>query len=54
LRDALAAVRRARFSVAALPAALPARLARFDLTGREPGPLVKRLSLIVATAAGRI
>jgi phytoene synthase len=54
LREALAASRRASFSVAALPAVLPARLARFDLAGPEPGPLRKRLSLIVATATGRI
>jgi len=40
--------------VAALPAALPARLARFDLAGRTPGPLRKQASLIVAVATGRI
>ena len=38
-------------SVAAMPAVLPARLARFD---RQPGPFVKQLSLILATATGRI
>jgi len=41
-------------SVAALPAALPARLARFDLAGRTPGLLRKQLSLIVASATGRL
>jgi phytoene synthase len=41
-------------SVAALPAALPARLAGFELAGRQPGPLAKRLSLILATATGRL
>jgi phytoene synthase len=54
LREALAAVRRFRFSVASLPAALPARLARFDLAGREPGPLRRRLALISATVSGRV
>jgi hypothetical protein len=41
-------------SVEALPAALPARLARFDLTGRTPGRLAKRLSLVLAAATGRL
>jgi phytoene synthase len=41
-------------SVAAMPAALPARLTRFDLAGRSPGPLRRRLSLILATATGRL
>ena len=54
LRAALNAARADRFSVAALPAALPARLARFDLAGRAPGPLAKRLSLVLAAATGRI
>jgi 15-cis-phytoene synthase len=40
--------------VAALPAALPARLARFDLAGRSPGALGKQLALILASATGRI
>jgi phytoene synthase len=38
----------------ALPAALPARLARFDLARRRPGQLVKRLSLVAAVVSGRI
>jgi len=54
LRAALAVARAARFSVAALPAALPARLARFDLAGRTPGPLGKRLRLFLAAATGRV
>ena len=54
LRLALDEARRARFSIGALPAALPARLARFDLAGRAPGPIGKRLSLIAATATGRV
>jgi phytoene synthase len=41
-------------SVAALPAALPARLARFDLASRDPGPLARRLALVLASATGRI
>jgi hypothetical protein len=41
-------------SAAALPALLPARLARFDLAGRAPGPFRKQLSLVLAVAAGRI
>jgi phytoene synthase len=55
LREALAdAARSARsLSVAALPAALPARLARFDLAGASPGPLRKRLSLLAAALTGR-
>jgi len=56
LRSALGDARQlaGTLSVAALPAALPARLARFDLAGRQPGPLAKRLSLILATATGRL
>ncbi len=56
LASALAETRAsaARLSVAALPAALPARLARFDLDGRSPGLLRKQFSLIVATATGRL
>jgi phytoene synthase len=54
LRAALDAARAGRFNVAALPAALPARLARFDLAGRTPGPLAKQLSLVVAAATGRV
>lgn len=56
LRTALAAARAdARsLSPAALPAALPARLARYDLAGRAPGPVAKRLSLILAVASGSI
>jgi phytoene synthase len=41
-------------SPVALPAALPARLARYDLARRSPGPLVKRLTLLAAVASGRI
>jgi phytoene synthase len=41
-------------SVAALPAALPARLARFDLAAHAPGSLAKRLSLVLASATGRL
>jgi phytoene synthase len=41
-------------SVAAMPAALPARLARFDLAGRQPGPLAKQFNLVLATATGRL
>jgi phytoene synthase len=40
--------------VAALPAALHARLARFDLAGRQPGPLAARLALVLASATGRL
>jgi 15-cis-phytoene synthase len=56
LQSALGEARRLAptLSVAALPAALPARLARLDLAGRQPGPLAKRLSLIVTTATGRL
>ena len=56
LVNALAEARRAASSlgVAAFPAALPARLARFDLEGRQPGQLAKRLSLVWASATGRI
>jgi phytoene synthase len=44
----------AGLSVAAMPAALPVRLARFDLAGRRPGVLRKQLSLILASATGRL
>jgi 15-cis-phytoene synthase len=44
----------AGLSVAAMPAALPAHLARFDLAGRSPGQLRRRLSLILAAATGRL
>jgi len=56
LRSALAEARAAArsLSLAALPAALPARIARFDLAGRSPGPFAKRLSLVWASATGRI
>ena len=56
LRQALDAARRdaKATSAAALPALLPARLARFDLAGRTPGPLRRRLSLVLAVAAGRV
>ena len=50
----LAQVSARGLSVEALPAALPARLARFDLTGRTPGRLAKRLSLVLAAATGRL
>jgi phytoene synthase len=53
LDEALGEARRlARgLSVAAMPAVLPVRLARFE---RPPGPFVKQLSLIAATASGRL
>jgi len=56
LREALAEARRSarRLSVAALPATLPARLARADLAGRTPGTLSKQLNLILASATGRL
>jgi phytoene synthase len=56
LGDALVEARRSAkaLSVAALPAALPACLARFDLAGRTPGALAKQLGLILASATGRI
>jgi phytoene synthase len=56
LREALGEARASAkgLSVAALPAALPARLARFDLAARTPGPLAKRLSLVAASATGRL
>jgi phytoene synthase len=56
LRESLAEAKtRARnLSVAALPAALPARLARYDLAARTPGPFVKRLGLVLAAASGRL
>jgi phytoene synthase len=52
LADASTAAR--SLSVSALPAALPARLARFDLADAQPGPLAKRLSLLAASLTGRI
>ncbi len=52
LRDARRTAR--SLSVAALPAALPARLAWNDLRGRSPGPVAKRLSLVLAIATGRL
>jgi phytoene synthase len=56
LREALAEARLGAksLSVAALPAALPARLARFDLAEVSPGPLRKQLTLIWASASGRL
>ena len=56
LRAALAEARAATasLSVAALPAALPARLARQDLAGRASGPLAKRLALLAAVVRGRV
>jgi phytoene synthase len=56
MRSALSEARFAArgLSVAALPAALPARLARYDLAGQAPGPLRKRLALTLAAATGRI
>jgi 15-cis-phytoene synthase len=56
LRAALAEARAAATSlgVAALPAALPARLARFQLAGRQPGPLAQRIALVLASATGRL
>jgi hypothetical protein len=56
LREALDQARRdaRRLSVAALPAALPARLARFDLAGRTPGRFSKQLALVLAAATGRL
>ncbi|MGH6957286.1 MAG: squalene/phytoene synthase family protein [Caulobacteraceae bacterium] len=56
LRRALAEARVSarRLGVKALPAALPARLARFDLAGRRPGPLAKQTALILSAATGRI
>jgi phytoene synthase len=52
LSEARAAAR--SLSVDALPAALPARLARYDLAGQTPGPLRKRVALILAAATGRV
>lgn len=43
-----------QISVAAVPAALPARLARFDLRGRDAGPFARRLALVLASASGRL
>jgi phytoene synthase len=56
LRGSLAEARQAArgLSVAAMPAALPARLARFDLAGRTPGAVAKRLALVLAVATARI
>ncbi len=56
LRMALAEARAAARSlgVAALPAALPARLARFELAGAKPGPLARRVALVLASATGRL
>jgi phytoene synthase len=56
LRAALAEARAAAraLSAAAFPAVLPARLARFDLAGRSPGPLAARLALVLAAARGRL
>jgi phytoene synthase len=56
LRAALDQARRdaRRLSVAALPAALPARVARFDLAGRTPGRLSKQLALVLAATTGRL
>ena len=52
LDEARAAAR--SLGVKALPAVLPARLARFDLAGRRPGPLAQRLALVLASATGRL
>jgi hypothetical protein len=52
LAEAKAAVR--SLGVAALPAALPARLARFELAGTTPGPLARRVALVLASATGRL
>jgi phytoene synthase len=56
LRAALAEARIAArsLSAAAFPAALPARLARFDLAGRRPGPLDRRVAIVLAMATGRL
>jgi hypothetical protein len=56
LGSALAEARKdaGRLSVAALPAALPARLASADLAGRSQSALGKQLSLILASASGRV
>lgn len=56
LRQALAEARAGarRLGVAAFPAVLATRLARYDLAGRTPGPLRRQLSLVVASATGRI
>jgi hypothetical protein len=48
-----ARTRAATLGVAAFPAALPARLARFELDGGA-GPLRKRLALVAAVAAARL
>ena len=56
LRAALAEARIGvrSLGVAALPAALPARLARFELAGHKPGPLALRFALVLASATGRL
>jgi phytoene synthase len=56
LREALIQARSSarRLGVKALPAALPARLARFDLAGRKAGPIAKQFGLIVSAASGRV
>jgi len=54
LRASLDTARSEKLSVAAFPAALPARLARFDLADRSPGALAKQLSLVLAVAWGRV
>jgi phytoene synthase len=43
-----------RLSVAAFPAALPARLAGLDLARLAPSVLAKRISLVLAAASGRL
>lgn len=40
--------------VGAFPAVLAVTLARYDLAGRAPGPLARRLKLIAASAIGRL
>jgi phytoene synthase len=56
LRRALAEARAGarRLGVAAFPAVLATTLARYDLAGRTPGPLRRQLSLVVASATGRL
>ncbi len=56
LRQSLSEARIAArgLSVAALPAALPARLARFDLRSGGAGPVRRRLSLLSASLSGRV
>ena len=43
-----------KLGVQAFPAALPARLARFDLAGASPGLWRKQLSLLLGAASGRL